>query len=210
MKAKFITFEGCDGCGKTTQSKLLYEYMMKHSIPTVWTREIGGTDEAEKIREIVLHNQLLQYTELLLVMAARYEHITNLIKPLLNEGIWVICDRFIDSTACYQAASSRKNCEITMDEIYEMHAKIFGNFWPDTTFFIDTDAPLSLERARDRKNNNKFDNMGIEHYKIVYNNYKAISTKYDRIVTISGCGTKEEIHNKILNYLHQTGIYVRQ
>jgi dTMP kinase len=101
-KAKFISFEGGEGCGKSTQCQMLFDYLESRSIKVVLTREIGGVDTAEAIRNIVVNQELLPMSELMLVMAARFEHVNKLILPKLQDGYWVICDRFVDSTACYQ------------------------------------------------------------------------------------------------------------
>ena len=98
----FITFEGSECTGKTTQSKILYEHLRSLSIPVIWTREIGGTETAEKIRDLMLGNEMHAMTEMFLSMAARYEHVHDLIIPSLSSGITVICDRFIDSTGVYR------------------------------------------------------------------------------------------------------------
>lgn len=112
--AKFITFEGGEGSGKSTQSKMLYDYLESKNVNVLLTREVGGTLEAEKIRDILLHSHLLPMTELMLVMAARFEHMSKIIIPALKQGIWVICDRFIDSTAAYQGINS----DIGIDKIF--------------------------------------------------------------------------------------------
>lgn len=113
-KAKFISFEGGEGCGKSTQCKMLYDYLQSCNIKVVITREIGGADSAEAIRNIIVNKELLSMSELMLVMVARYEHMHKLILPKLREGYYVICDRFVDSTACYQGLTS----EIGTDKIY--------------------------------------------------------------------------------------------
>jgi dTMP kinase len=102
MKKTFITFEGGEGSGKTTQSKLLYEYYKNHNIKVLWTREPGGTEIGEKIREMFVTQSLSPDVELLLLMAARADHINKVIIPALESGTIVICDRFIDSTYVYQ------------------------------------------------------------------------------------------------------------
>ncbi|MGX6960215.1 MAG: dTMP kinase [Rickettsia endosymbiont of Pentastiridius leporinus] len=101
-QGKFITFEGGEGIGKSTQCQMLYEYLKSQNIPVILTREVGGTEAAEKMREILVHTDLLPMSELLQAMAARYDHMARKIIPALQEGNIVICDRFIDSTACYQ------------------------------------------------------------------------------------------------------------
>ncbi|MDA9163874.1 dTMP kinase, partial [Rickettsiaceae bacterium] len=117
-RPKFITFEGGEGSGKSTQSKMLHQYLLSKNIKAIHTREVGGTVEAEKIRDLLVYSELLSMSELMLVMAARYEHINKVIIPALLEGSWVICDRFVDSTACYQSGDSG----LSMDDIYELHA----------------------------------------------------------------------------------------
>ena len=107
-KAKFISFEGLEGCGKSTQCKMLYDYLLLKNIKVILTREIGGVDSAEAIREIVVNKELLPISELMLVMAARHEHIQKLIIPKLQDGTSVICDRFVDSTACYQGITRNR------------------------------------------------------------------------------------------------------
>jgi len=119
-KPKFITFEGGEGSGKSTQSKMLHEYLRARHIKSIHTREVGGTPEAEQIRNLLVYSELLPVSELMLVMAARYEHINNVIIPALQDGNWVICDRFVDSTACYQSGESG----LTIDDIYELHDQL--------------------------------------------------------------------------------------
>jgi dTMP kinase len=138
--SKFITFEGGEGSGKTTQSKLLFEYLKSQNIKCIWTREIGGTEIAEKIRDIILHNEIHIMTELLLVMAARKEHIENVILPALLGGVTVVCDRFIDSTLCYQGQS------LGIAKVLGLHKEVFGDFFPDLTFFIDVPVEEGLRR----------------------------------------------------------------
>ncbi|CAF0735824.1 unnamed protein product [Didymodactylos carnosus] len=103
-RGKFITFEGGEGSGKSTQSNMLYQYLLSRNILVDLTREVGGTLSAEKMREVLIYQDLLPMSELLQIMAARYEHVHKRIIPKLNAGTWVICDRFIDSTACYQGS----------------------------------------------------------------------------------------------------------
>ena len=131
-KAKFISFEGGEGCGKSTQCKMLYDYLQSCNIKVVLTREIGGTDSAEAIRDIVVNRELLPMSELMLVMAARYEHIQKLILPKLQEGYIVICDRFVDSTACYQGIDQG----IGIEKVYMLYRELMLNLMPDVTFFM--------------------------------------------------------------------------
>ena len=111
--AKFITFEGGEGVGKTTQSRMLHEYLLSKGIKNIVTREPGGTKVSEYIRKFLSDNEVLNKTELLLIMASRNEHLEQVIKRALAQGVWVICDRFIDSTICYQIVESIKRSQIT-------------------------------------------------------------------------------------------------
>jgi dTMP kinase len=196
---KFITFEGGEGCGKSTQSKMLYEHLNEKGVKVLLTREVGGTLEAEKIRDILLHSELLSMTEVLLVMAARFEHLNKLIIPALKQGVWVICDRFIDSTAAYQG----KNSDIGIDKIFAMHREITGGLLPDLTFFIDLPPEVALARAKNRGDNNKFENKELEFHGSVHKGFVEISKKFkDRVIKVKAEGlTEAEIHANILSKL---------
>lgn len=196
---KFITFEGGEGCGKSTQSKMLYEHLNAKIVKVLLTREVGGTLEAERIRDILLHSQLLSMTEVMLVMAARFEHINKLIIPALKQGTWVICDRFVDSTAAYQG----KNSDIGIDKIFAMHREIIGGLLPDLTFFIDLPPKVALERAKNRGDNNKFENKELEFHESVHKGFVEISKKFkERVIKVKAEGlTEVEIHANILRHL---------
>ena len=194
---KFITFEGCEGSGKSTQSKMLHEYLLSQGIDSILTREIGGTKTAEKIREYLLHNELLGTTELLMVMAARFEHVENVIKPALKQGTWVICDRFIDSTISYQGV------DLSTEYILALHKSVFGDFMPDRTFFIDLDPEISLNRALARGDKNKFEEMDLSFHQKVYANFKRLTTLFpQRIITINGSASKDQIHGEIVHTIN--------
>lgn len=196
MKPKFITFEGCEGSGKTTQSSMLYEHLIEQNIDAIHTREIGGTDIAEEIRGIILYNHMLTMTELLMVMAARFEHVELLIKPAIISKKWVVCDRFIDSTISYQGNI------LGIEKVLELHANVFDNFMPDITFFIDIPYELSLSRALSRGDNNKFEEKDIEFHRKLYQTFKFLADKFnDRIITIDGTLSITEIHKNIKDVL---------
>jgi dTMP kinase len=193
-KGIFITFEGLDGCGKTTQSTMLYQYLRSLDIPVDLTREVGGTNAAERVREILLYQDLLPTSELLLIMAARYDHVHKRIKPKLEEGAWVICDRFVDSTACYQGENQEG-----YDKIYQLHAQIIS-LMPDITFFIDVNPNLALNRALQRGNNNKFEDRDFSFHQNCYNAFQFILKKFpNRIVKIEATNlTIQQIHEEIV------------
>lgn len=202
-KPRFITFEGGEGSGKSTQSKMLYEYLLSKEVKVILTREVGGTPEAEKIRDILLHSELSPLSELLLVMAARYEHINKVIISALSKKTWVICDRFIDSTACYQG----QHPDITIRKIYQLHEEMMPlSLMPDLTFFIDISPEIALQRIINRDGNNKFEDKEISFHQRVYQQFQTISDNFqERIFKIEAANlSKEEVHKKVviaLNFL---------
>ena len=194
IRPKFIVFEGIDGSGKTTQSKKLYEYLLRNNVDAIWTREIGGTNIAEQIREIVVYSKLVPTTELLLILAARSEHIEKVIKPALEEGKFVICDRFIDSTAAYQSRS-----EADMDKIFYLSNMLFDNFLPDETIYLKIDPEIALKRAYERGELNKYEMKGLAFFREIVINYNALSMRFkDRIIEIDGSNNSEEVFREIL------------
>jgi len=193
----FITFEGGEGSGKTTQSHMLFEKLLSKDYKVIHTREMGGTQEAEKIRDIMLHSDILPISELFLVMAARYEHISKLILPSLEAGQMVICDRFVDSTACYQGQHE----EIGMDLVYNLHKEIIGNLMPDITFFIDLPPTVALPRTFGRNDNNKFEDRNLKFHQKVYEGFQSLAQRFpERIITIKAENLNpEEVHKKIID-----------
>lgn len=199
QKAIFITFEGGEGCGKSTQSKMLYEYLITKNIEVDLTREIGGTKAGEEMRNILVHQELLPMSELLQVMAARYEHIQKRIMPLLAKNITVICDRFIDSTACYQGQYT----EIGMDLVYGLHNNLMSNLLPNITFLIDVKPEIAIKRALLRGANNKFEQKNIEFHRKIYDGFKIIAAKFpDRIKSIASENLNpKQVHEAVISML---------
>jgi dTMP kinase len=205
MHNKFITFEGCEGSGKTTQSQKLYNYLLSKNVPAILTREIGGTEEAEEIRRVIVNNDLLPITELMLIIGARYEHVRKVVVPALQENKWVICDRFIDSTSAYQGL------EIDDSLIFDLHTKLIEpcfrdinrSFFPDLTFFIDLPIEVSLARAKIRGDNNKFEAKNLAFHQKIYDKFCHISNKFkDRIYSIQASSlSEEEIFKHIMQHL---------
>ncbi|WP_341793649.1 dTMP kinase [Rickettsia endosymbiont of Ceutorhynchus obstrictus] len=195
----FITFEGGEGIGKSTQCQMLYEYLKSQNIPVILTREVGGTAVAEKMREILVHEELLPMSELLQVMAARYDHIHKKILPSLQEGYTVICDRFIDSTACYQGQYS----EIGVNLVYDLHKSLMAGLMPNSTFFIDVKPEIAIERMTKRDFNNKFDKRHLDFHQNIYNGFKELAQKFpERIITIDASNLDTQaIHEMIINNL---------
>lgn len=145
----FIVFEGIEGCGKTTQIKLFSDYLKANGIPCTLTREPGGTPIGEEIRRIFLrseHRDMLPLTELCLVMAARVQHLEQVIKPALDAGWIVVCDRFYGATVAYQGYAGGVSREV----IARSHELLCGGIQPDMTVLLDCPAAIGLGRSRSR------------------------------------------------------------
>ena len=196
---RFITFEGGEGIGKSTQCQMLYEYLKSQNIPVMLTREIGGTEVAEQMREILVHAELLPMSELLQTMAARYDHMIKKIIPAIQEGYIVICDRFLDSTACYQGLE----LENGIDLVYDLHKTLMPSLMPDITFFIDVEPEIAIERVNLRNMNNKFDSRSFDFYKKIYDCFKELSNRFpERIVTIKASSLDfTKVHEIIKKHL---------
>ncbi len=195
---KFISFEGIDGSGKTTASKKLYEYLLSLNIDAIWTREIGGTEVAEKIRDIVVNNDMEDMTEIMLIMAARCENIEKIIKPALSYGKYVICDRYIDSTAAYQSKNEEE-----MERIFSLHDHIFNGFLPSRTIYMKIDPKIALARATIRGDTNKFEAKPEDFYHKVTNNYDYLADRFSkRISIIDASQTQEQVIDDVIKALN--------
>ena len=156
IRGKFITLEGGEGLGKTTNLHFIESYLLEHDIPVVVTREPGGTPLAEKIRQLLLDNDseaVSETAELLLIFAARAQHIKHVIEPALAQGTWVICDRFTDATYAYQGGG--RNMRISTIESLENWVQ--GPLRPDLTLLFDAPVEIGLERARQRSAFDRFE-----------------------------------------------------
>ena len=177
----FIVFEGIEGSGKSYQSKKLYQNIKKKRIDAVLTREPGGTKSAEEIRKIILKdyffkdfkNQFDKYTDTLLYLAARNEHVRNIIKPAFLKKKIVICDRFIDSTLAYQVYGKRVNRHF----IDSVHKYILGRIKPDLTFVLKIRISKALQRLKKRKKKNRYDKFSRSFYIKAQNAFIKIAKK---------------------------------
>src|SRR5271168_4696228 len=153
-RGKFITFEGLDGSGKSTQTEKLARSLRAHGLSVTVTREPGGTASGEKIREVLLHSGtagLSPLTEMALMFASRAQHIHEVILPALAEGRVVLCDRFTDSTEAYQGGGRKLGTKAVL----QMHEILFGGLQPDLTIVLDNEAAVSVDRARRRNRRHK-------------------------------------------------------
>ena len=195
--AKFITFEGIDGCGKSTQAKLLLEYMNKSGVETILVREPGGTNISESIREILLHSssgQMGDRTESLLMTASRAQLTQEVIIPNMDQGKFVIADRYSDSTLAYQGGGRNLNIEW----LIELNNYATFTLLPDITFFVDIRSEEALRRLDSDKD--RIEGEGIEFQARVRKTYHELAERFnDRYVILDGYGEIGDIHQKVLN-----------
>ena len=202
-KSLFITFEGVEGSGKSYQSKKLYKNLKKLKIFSVLTREPGGTSSAEKIREVILKDYFYpeskekfnKYTDTLLYLAARNEHIENKIKPALKNKKIVICDRFIDSTTAYQIYGKGVNKHF----INSIHKYILKGLKPDLTFILISNISKAFKRMNKRKSKNRYDKFSANFYKKVQKAFVKIGkSNMKRYVILDNSKDSPEIEKIIL------------
>jgi len=198
----FITFEGIDFSGKSTQLELLKDYLVDHNKKVEILREPGGTEISEKIRRILLDNkneEMVAEAELFLFSASRAQLVREKILPYLEKGIYVITDRFLDSSTAYQGYGRG----IPLEVVNQIHRLAIGETIPDLTFFIDIPVGIANER-RKKKSKLKLDRIEIadsEFYNRVRNGYLEIARKEERFKVIDGTQTIETIQNQIISEL---------
>jgi len=204
MTGTFITFEGGEGSGKSTQLGLLWEAFNAARIPCLKTREPGGSPGAEQIRKLLVSGDVDAWdpmAETLLFYAARLDHVNAMVRPALKAGKTVICDRFADSTLVYQGVGKK----IPEAAIREMHKTTLGDFAPDLTLILDIDPALGLKRAGERRGDEtRFESMNITFHEAVRAGFLAIAKKEPkRCAVIDASQDPASVHKAIIALVNQ-------
>lgn len=202
VKGKFITLEGGEGSGKSTQAQEICRFLKERSIPSLVTREPGGSPGAELIRNLLVNGDVNRWdaiTEALLLNAARRDHLVSVIWPELDKGTWVICDRFADSTVAYQGFGHGMSLE-TLDALYTL---IANSFKPDLTFVFDLNVGQGLARAKARQEGaDRYERMGIAFHERLREGYHKVAAKDPaRYVKIDASLSPQNVTQTILSEL---------
>ncbi|KPA13086.1 Thymidylate kinase [Candidatus Magnetomorum sp. HK-1] len=207
----FITFEGIEGSGKSTQAKLLMEWFKEKKLPCVLTREPGGTDIGKQIRSILLnpnHTDICPMTELLLYMADRAQHLSELIHPEMSAGKIILCDRFYDATTVYQGVAR----QIEMAVIYKLHNIVLSGLKPDMTLLFDLPVEAGLKRAWKRikadqkeQNENRFEKESIEFHEKVRTGYLELAKNdLSRFFVINANQSEKAVFDDVIDIISKT------
>ncbi|MDG2252040.1 MAG: dTMP kinase [Methylophilaceae bacterium] len=196
--AKFITLEGVDGAGKSTHIDFIKSYFTSKSLDYILTREPGGTNLGEKIREILLNDEMSPITESLLMFAARSEHISNLIRPNLSNGVTVISDRFTDASYAYQGGGKG----ISSSTISQLKILVQKDLEPDLTLLFDLPVEVSIERLNNTRVLDRFEKQDYEFHKRIREAYLNIANENkDRFHIIDSTKSISDIQNDITKIL---------
>ena len=201
MRGKFITIEGTEGVGKTTNIKFIQDWMDSKKLTYGCTREPGGTPLAEQVRELLLaprEESVCNTAELLMVFAARAQHLNQVIEPMLGEGAWVLCDRFTDATYAYQGAGRHMRDDLIRD----LELMVQGSLQPDLTLILDIPVQIGLARASERSTPDRFEQEQVAFFERVRNRYLQIAQDNpQRWVVIDASLTLEGVQAQITQTL---------
>lgn len=201
MKGKFITFEGCEGSGKSTQIELFRKYLEKKGIEYLFVREPGGTEISEKIRSIILdvnNKEMCDEAEALLYASARAQLIKEKILPALNSGKLVLCDRYIDSSFAYQAYARG----LGIDFISKINVYAIENCMPDKTVFLNISSKDAFMRKGGADKDDRIELSGEDFHQKVYEGYLKVAKDYpERFLLIDCLGEKQQTHKNIIKAL---------
>jgi dTMP kinase len=208
QRGKFITFEGLDGCGKSTQLEKLAGRLRQQGVEVVTTREPGGTATGERIRAVLLDSRtsgLESHAEMALMFASRAQLIGEVIQPALEAGKWVLCDRFTDSTEAYQGGGR----QLGSDAVLRLHELLCGGLWPDLTILMDSDVSSSVKRARRRnraaeQDENRFEKESSGFFDRVHETFLQIARREpQRVVLVDARPPIEKVHEEIVRVVKE-------
>ena len=198
----FISFEGGDGSGKSTQYRLFAEYLSSIGYDVVLTREPGGTRISERIRGLLLDpecSEMDDMTEALLFAAARAQHVRELIRPALEEGKTVLSDRFVDSSYVYQGMVRGLN-----ESVYVINDYALDGVAPDITFLLDISPEKGRSRNRSEGKDDRLEQQSLDFHRKVCDGFRALSEKFsDRFIVIDASGTVKEVHDEIVRRFNE-------
>lgn len=190
----FISFEGLDGCGKTTQAQRLVEALEARGADVVSTREPGGTPLGDEIRELVLHgDHVAPWAEAALYAAARAQHVDQVIRPALERDAVVVCDRYVDSSVAYQGGGRG----LGLDTVLELNLLAVGGLLPDRTFLVEVDVETALARVGDKRD--RIERAGVDFWPRVVDAYRTLAARFpNRYVVVDGRQPVDVIAAEIL------------
>ncbi len=198
INGRFITFEGTEGAGKSTQIPLIKNWLEENGLTVITTREPGGTELSEKIRHLLLTEDMDAETELLLMFAARKDHLQQVILPALQKGQWVLCDRFTESTYAYQAAGRT----IAKERIAYLESWLQDALRPDCTFWFDLDVADGMARAKKRQALDRFESEQLTFFENVRKGYAELyAERPNQIKKIDASLSVTEITEQIQSIL---------
>jgi dTMP kinase len=199
MKPRFITLEGGEGVGKTTNLDFIQDYLTSRGIVVLRTREPGGTSIGERVRDILLNSYAMDtWTELLLMFAARAQHISEVIRPALVSGKWVLSDRFTDASHAYQGGGRGLDGEI----IGRLEAWVQQELQPDLTLLLDAPVELGMARAKNRGETDRFESERLDFFEKVRAAYLARAERFpERIRRVDASGSLAEVQSRIGGHL---------
>ncbi len=211
-RGKFITFEGLDGCGKSTQLEKLAAVLRAEGIEVLTTREPGGTEIGERIRAVLLDSRTLgldPMAEMALMFASRAQQLAQVILPALESGKWVLCDRFTDSTEAYQGGGRK----LGSDAVLQLHKVLCRGMWPDLTILMDSDVEHSVQRARRRNkvatdgsqpDENRFEQESHAFFTRVQEGFRAIASREPkRVAVVDARRPAEVVHPEIVRVVRE-------
>jgi dTMP kinase len=208
QRGKFISFEGLDGCGKSTQLEKLAAALRRQGVEVVTTREPGGTAIGERIRAVLLDSRtagLEPHAEMALMFASRAQLIAEVILPALEAGTWVLCDRFTDSTEAYQGGGR----QLGSNAVLRLHELLCGRMWPDLTILMDSEVSSSVKRARRRnraaeQDENRFEKESSAFFDRVHETFLQIARRApQRVALVDARPPIEKVHEEILRVVRE-------